>query len=454
MITQMELLSKLKQNAGTDELIDMLAEQFEIVDILSRNYRNVYKINTEKGTMGIVKLDGYVLPALEGKQEILLNYKDIIDVYVKERVYHEDRKKVLKALSLEVVLENLAGKDEYSSSFRVVEKRKVHYCQFKIFKLEGNRNYDLIAGFQIIDDMIKEAREKEALIRKSTTDEMTGCLNRRAYEEAMLELTDKDQQANIIYIAMDVNGLKATNDTLGHAAGDELIAMASKCMKQCFSAYGDVYRTGGDEFAAIICTSENECSKIMDDFVKRLSSCEGVLVPGVSVSAGVIMRNDHPDASMFEISKLADRKMYEDKSRYYRRKGVDRRGQFEAQAALGRLYKVIAKGNIDADYFQIASSGNTGNSENENEPADSLTGWLSKPVRLSHIDPSDIAEYTRKTSLAYIGDSFASGSKKVSVYYGLRDGDVYRKTLLEIIPANDYSDTHRTIYIYLKDMDD
>ena len=51
---------------------------------------------------------------------------------------------------------------------------------------------------------------------------------------------------------MDVNGLKKVNDQLGHDAGDELLKGASSCISRCFGSYGKAYRTGGDEFIAIV----------------------------------------------------------------------------------------------------------------------------------------------------------------------------------------------------------
>ena len=47
---------------------------------------------------------------------------------------------------------------------------------------------------------------------------------------------------------MDLNGLKRTNDSLGHAAGDELIQNAGLIIDESFKDYGTSYRIGGDEF--------------------------------------------------------------------------------------------------------------------------------------------------------------------------------------------------------------
>lgn len=63
-------------------------------------------------------------------------------------------------------------------------------------------------------------------------------------------------KANFVYVTADLNGLKGANDTLGHAAGNELIRGAADCLRAAFGAFGDIYRIGGDEFAAILYLTE------------------------------------------------------------------------------------------------------------------------------------------------------------------------------------------------------
>lgn len=77
----------------------------------------------------------------------------------------------------------------------------------------------------------REKREQSRMLRSiseiSNRDELTGCFNRRAYEEDIANLS-RDEE--FIYASMDVNGLKVINDSLGHAAGDELLCGAASCM--------------------------------------------------------------------------------------------------------------------------------------------------------------------------------------------------------------------------------
>ena len=47
---------------------------------------------------------------------------------------------------------------------------------------------------------------------------------------------------DLVFVSIDVNGLKKVNDSMGHQAGDELLIGAAACMKKCFGRWGKVYR--------------------------------------------------------------------------------------------------------------------------------------------------------------------------------------------------------------------
>ena len=72
--------------------------------------------------------------------------------------------------------------------------------------------------------------------------------NRSAFEK---HLNTLENRKNVTLFVFDLNNLKKTNDTHGHAAGDALIQMAAKILNKHFDANGEVFRIGGDEFCAI-----------------------------------------------------------------------------------------------------------------------------------------------------------------------------------------------------------
>lgn len=161
----------------------------------------------------------------------------------------------------------------------------------------------------------------------SNMDKLTGCYNRRAYEEKLKEISSEAKMcSNLVYVAVDINGLKKANDTLGHKAGDELIIGAATCLKNCFKDYGNVFRTGGDEFVAIICCDSNNLEKSKEILDKSISKWKGELNISLSMSKGYAPHYEFPDKTIEELAKTADQRMYEDKRDFYIKSGQDRRG--------------------------------------------------------------------------------------------------------------------------------
>lgn len=124
---------------------------------------------------------------------------------------------------------------------------------------------------------------------------------------------------------MDINGLKHVNDSLGHAAGDELICAAADCMKSCFQNYGNVYRIGGDEFVIIITEKTDVLPNLIANFDQTSAKWRGELVDSMSVSYGYVFSSEKEWNGIYDIAKAADARMYKSKSCYYHKSGIDRR---------------------------------------------------------------------------------------------------------------------------------
>jgi diguanylate cyclase (GGDEF)-like protein len=168
-------------------------------------------------------------------------------------------------------------------------------------------------------DIDKEKKKEAELVYRSHIDELTGLLNRHAYEEHIAEYNDTVIEKNFVFVSLDVNGLKKVNDTKGHVAGDELIIGAADCMKRSFGPYGRIYRTGGDEFAAMIFASMTQLEKIKEDFDEITAKWSGEFVDGISVSCGYVIASEEETKSVHEIANIADKRMYAEKARHYGR---------------------------------------------------------------------------------------------------------------------------------------
>ena len=124
----------------------------------------------------------------------------------------------------------------------------------------------------------------------SNIDKMTGCFNRKAYDERHFQRYA--WILNFIYVSMDVNGLKIINDRQGHAAGDELICVAASCMKTRFDRYGKVYRMGGDEFAAILFVEREQFEWIRRQFDGDIKYWSCNRIKELSISYGYVSSSE------------------------------------------------------------------------------------------------------------------------------------------------------------------
>ena len=98
------------------------------------------------------------------------------------------------------------------------------------------------------------AESELAGFRLSITDEVTGITNRRGF----LELADyglslcRRQNLPATLIFFDLDGLKAINDSLGHAAGDAVIRQFAGLLSGAFRQSDLFARLGGDEFVVFL----------------------------------------------------------------------------------------------------------------------------------------------------------------------------------------------------------
>lgn len=283
----------------------------------------------------------------------------------------------------------------------------------------------------------------------SNTDKMTGCLNRKAYDEDISEIRMDSQ---FIYVSMDVNGLKIINDRQGHAAGDELICVAASCMKTRFDRYGKVYRMGGDEFAAILFVKREQFEWIRRQFDGDIKHWRCNRIKELSISYGYVSSSECQWDSMKEISDVADIRMYEEKAMYYKKNGVDRQGQPASYLALYRLYTQILRINLEKDRYKILNWEESKNKKKQ-DSIGALSEWFHnfEDIRLIHSD--DLVKYLKKTKIEYLKKQFANKKKFVTIAYRRKEGDGYKRITLEIIPEDENSqNTYEGFYMLKNDL--
>ena len=145
-------------------------------------------------------------------------------------------------------------------------------------------------------------------------DPLTNLLNRQTYYHD----TEKRLGNFHALVFIDMNGLKAINDTAGHEAGDEALLTLSRCIASKTPLTDRIYRIGGDEFILLSRESDEEVVKIR---LKRI--LEAVEEKNLSVSIGYCMLQEGIGTD--EAFKKADAMMYEQKRAYYKSVGNRRK---------------------------------------------------------------------------------------------------------------------------------
>ena len=168
------------------------------------------------------------------------------------------------------------------------------------------------------DDALSLQRD---LIMKDT---LTGVKSRYAYTEALKNYSSPEAMPEgFAAVTIDINGLKAANDSLGHEAGDELIRGAAECIRNTIQ--GDCFRTGGDEFVVLTETTKPGAEEALQRLEERCGDWFGTRVRQLSLAAGYALKEEFPNLSAEGLVRESDLHMYEAKAEYYQKNGRDRR---------------------------------------------------------------------------------------------------------------------------------
>lgn len=104
--------------------------------------------------------------------------------------------------------------------------------------------------------------------KRTFVDKMTGCKNRLSYDYLLQSLQKSKKSFGVLFL--DIDGLKITNDTLGHLAGDKLIIDVAMIIKQSLNDLkipDNFFRIGGDEFVVYV---KEASEKLLTDIQNKI----------------------------------------------------------------------------------------------------------------------------------------------------------------------------------------
>ncbi|WP_043517751.1 sensor domain-containing diguanylate cyclase [Achromobacter arsenitoxydans] len=160
----------------------------------------------------------------------------------------------------------------------------------------------LLMGLASIHHKLSDLR------RETTTDTLTGLLNRRGLDESLALL--EAEAAPVAIVAIDIDHFKSINDRFGHAAGDQALQVLAGVMREGSRGGDALARTGGEEFVMLLPgASMTAAIAIAQRLRSRLASQESPVPAPITISVGVAHYPEH-GTGLEAVLQRADQTLY------------------------------------------------------------------------------------------------------------------------------------------------
>ncbi|HYM14453.1 MAG TPA: diguanylate cyclase [Dehalococcoidia bacterium] len=214
----------------------------------------------------------------------------------------------------------------------------------------------------VATDITERIRAIEFLTEQARRDPLTGALNHGAITDHLAQALAASRRLAVAMV--DVDGMKAVNDTYGHLSGDAVLRTVAGALEEDGAVVG---RYGGDEFLVVISEADRNRARayvdgadvrIRDAMVRDAETSATIRLP-VSIGFAV-----HPDeaGTLVDLIKVADNAMYAAKSKRALEDGeVARRMDDRVSAMIGDLVPLLTSpGGLDEKLRLVGARLSTG----------------------------------------------------------------------------------------------
>ncbi|HUP86697.1 MAG TPA: EAL domain-containing protein [Acidimicrobiales bacterium] len=183
-------------------------------------------------------------------------------------------------------------------------------------------------------------------------DPLTRLPNRRLFQDRVAHALARTQRrpSSLAVLFLDLDGFKAVNDTLGHAAGDQLLTTVGDRLRAALRAADTAARFGGDEFAVLVedINGEPDAVSFAERILTALSTTFIVRGKEVSIGASIGIALNDTSSTLDTVLRSADVAMYAAK--------VGGRGRFELYQSDMQTV-AVARAELEQDLQFAVSNG-------------------------------------------------------------------------------------------------
>ena len=166
----------------------------------------------------------------------------------------------------------------------------------------------------MIQDISERKRMETQLVKQAFHDELTGLANRVLFRDRLHHALERRNRGDhhVAVILLDLDGFKRVNDSLGHAAGDELLKVIGRRIANTVRAGETVARLGGDEFAVVIESVEDgdKPEMLADRLLTHLKRPVEIGGRQIAVGVSIGIATAHIDDDAESVLRNADTAMY------------------------------------------------------------------------------------------------------------------------------------------------
>jgi diguanylate cyclase (GGDEF)-like protein len=261
-----------------------------------------------------------------------------------------------------VIVETVTTVDDLT---RIILDERMSAMQDGFILTEEGRYAGVGFGHDLL--ALLSERKQQHLFKLAHYDHLTGLPNRLMFvdrlQQACLRAQRSQETVGLLFI--DLDRFKEVNDTLGHAAGDELLIRVSERLCSSVRRIDSVSRLGGDEFTVTLegipsATSAQEIAEKLVECLRAPFSIHGVEIT-VTASIGISFYPDHAEDSE-ELQRNADVAMYRAKADGKNRHRVFSRDMLVSNRASlsmeNDLRRALERGELQVYYQPIIDLSN------------------------------------------------------------------------------------------------